>query len=228
MASDDQLWYRLGYVFERAREQPGEAGHALTDLVDRVRDKVPGKGAAKKRKRPTFPLASADQLVTAGLAAAAGRLLAAWQPGRRTGVGDLVRGAVTGVGAALLVELVRPLLRGERGRPTIDEKTFAHLVAGVAQGLVYAAVVEPRVPGPAALRGAAYGVAEYASAPLGGLSRLFGRATPQGRIPVVGKVLEGVDGRDRAFLEHLAFGVVIGVLYGVGRTSNGMSGDDAE
>ena len=212
MSSDSNPWYRLGYLFAQAREGPSQARGALSELAGRVRDVVPG-GERGGRKSP-FPLPETDQIVAAGLAAVAARLLSVWRPRHSTGVGDLVRAGLTGAGAALLVELARPLLRGERELPSLDDGTFDRIVAGVAQGLVYGAVVEPRLPGPALLRGAAYGAAEYAAGPLGGLGRVFGRATPQGRIPVVGRVLEGMDGRERAFLEHLAFGVVIGVLYG--------------
>lgn len=212
MSSDSNPWYRFGYLLAQAREGPSQARDALSGLAERVRDVVPG-GERGGRKSP-FPLPETDQIVAAGLAAVAARLLSAWRPRHATGVGDLVRAGLTGAGAALLVELARPLLRGERELPSLDDGTFDRIVAGVAQGLVYGAVVEPRLPGPALLRGAAYGAAEYAAGPLGGLGRVFGRATPQGRIPVVGRVLEGMDGRERAFLEHLAFGVVIGVLYG--------------
>jgi hypothetical protein len=95
-------------------------------------------------------------------------------------------------------------------------------LTGVAQGLAYAAVVEPRLPGPGVLRGAIYGAVEYAVVPLGGLTKLFGKATPQGRLPVVGRVLDRVDAHDRVFLEHLAFGVVIGALYGARGESSGI------
>lgn len=212
MSSDSNPWYRLGYLFAQAREGPTQARDALSGLADRARDVVPG--AAQKGRKSPFPLPDTDQIVAAGLAAVAARLLSAWRPRHSTGVGDLIRAGLTGAGAALLVELARPLLRGDAELPSLDDGTFDRIVAGVAQGLVYGAVVEPRIPGPGLLRGALYGAAEYAAVPMGGLGRVFGRATPQGRIPVVGRVLEGMDGQDRAFLEHLAFGVVIGVLYG--------------
>jgi hypothetical protein len=212
MSSDSNLWYRLGYLLAQAREGPSQARGALSELAGRVRDVVPGSERGG-RKSP-FPVPEADQIVAAGLAAVAARLLSAWRPRHSTGVGDLVRAGLTGAGAALLVELARPLLRGERELPSLDDGTFDRIVAGVAQGLVYGAVVEPRLPGPGLVRGVVYGAAEYAAVPLGGLGRVFGRATPQGRLPVVGRVLEALDRRDRAFLEHLAFGVVIGVLYG--------------
>lgn len=212
MSSDSNPWYRLGYLFAQAREGPTQARDALSGLAERARDVVPGAGR-EGRKSP-FPLPDTDQIVAAGLAAVAAQLLSVWRPRHSTGVGNLIRAGLTGAGAALLIELARPLLRGDAELPSLDDGTFDRIVAGVAQGLVYGAVVEPRLPGPGLLRGAVYGAAEYAAGPMGGLGRVFGKATPQGRIPVVGRALEGSDGRDRAFLEHLAFGVVIGVLYG--------------
>ncbi|MEX2466887.1 MAG: hypothetical protein WD995_08245 [Gemmatimonadota bacterium] len=219
MSSDTQFWHRIGYALERAKEGPSEAGSALSGLTDRVRKASPRKTA--ERVSP-FPLPDTDHLVALGLTALAGKLLSAWKPRHDTGVTDLLRAGLTGAGAALLVELARPLLKGDRELPVLDGETFDRVLTGVAQGLAYAAVVEPRLPGPGAVRGALYGVAEYAVVPLGGLAKVFGRATPQGRVPVLGNVLERVDARDRAFLEHLAFGVVIGALYGVRSEKSGI------
>jgi hypothetical protein len=129
---------------------------------------------------------------------------------------------ITGAGAAVIVELARPLLRGERSLPELDEGTFDRVLEGIAQALAYAAVVEPRLGGPGVLRGAAYGAAEYAALPLGGLARVFGRATPQGRIPIAGRLLEGLGDADRSFLEHLAFGAVMGALYGTDDENSGI------
>jgi hypothetical protein len=222
MSSDTQFWHRIGYALERAKDAPSDATSILSGLTERVREASPRKGA--ERKSP-FPLPETDQLVAVGLTAIAGRLLAAWRPRHSTGITDLLKAGLTGAGAALLIELARPLLRGERGVPSIDEETFDRMLTGVAQGLAYAAVVEPRLPGPGMLRGAVYGAVEYAVVPLGGLAKLFGKATPQGRLPVLGQVLDRVDAKDRAFLEHLAFGVVIGALYGTRGDSSGIRFD---
>lgn len=219
MPSDDQFWHRMGYMLERAKGQPAEATSALSGLADRLRGAAPGNAAG--RGTP-FPLPDTDQLVAVGLTALAGRLIAAWKPRHDTGVFDVLRAGLTGAGAALLIELVRPLLEGDGDVPVIDEETFDHMLAGAAQGLVYGAVVEPRLPGPGVLRGAVFGAAEYAVMPMGGLAKVFGKATPQGRLPALGHVLNRGATRERAFLEHLAFGVVIGVLYGVRGDNKGI------
>lgn len=219
MSSEDQFWHRIGYAIERAKGRPAEANSALAGLAARMGIAAPGKTAAR---RSPFPLPDTDQLLAVGLTALAGRVLAAWKPRHDTGVFDLLRAGLAGAGAALLVELARPLLTADRDLPAIDEETFNRVLAGVAQGLVYGAVVEPRLFGPGVLRGALYGTAEYAVVPLGGLAKVFGKATPQGRIPAIGRVLDHVDARERAFLEHMAFGVVIGALYGVQRDKRGI------
>ena len=100
------------------------------------------------------------------------------------------------------------------------------MIAGVAQGLVYAAIVEPRTPGPALLKGALYGSVEYAADPLGGLAAVFGGQTPQARIPVIGDFLDGLDAHDRAFIEHLVFGIALALLYDPSPSSNGIPDDD--
>jgi hypothetical protein len=219
MSSHTQFWHRIGYALERAKESPAGASSTLSGLASRLRTESSGK--AHERSSP-FPLPGTDQLVAVGLTAVAGRLLSAWRPRHDTGLFDLVRAGLAGAGAALLMELARPLLKGEQDVPVIDAETFDRVVSGVAQGLAYAAVVEPRLPGPAVLKGALYGAAEYAVVPMGGLAKVFGRATPQGRLPVLGRVLERIDAGDRVFLEHVAFGAVIGALYGARGASNGI------
>ncbi|NIX22339.1 MAG: hypothetical protein GWN07_21900, partial [Actinobacteria bacterium] len=72
----------------------------------------------------------------------------------------------------LLADLVRPLLRDDADLPGIDRDTAEHMLAGLGQGLIYGGVVEPRVPGPALVKGALFGSLEYAVHPLGGLSGL--------------------------------------------------------
>ena len=142
----------------------------------------------------------------------------------------LLRAGVSGAAAALLVELVRPLLHGEARLPVLDEGTKDRLLAGAGQGLVYGAVVEPRLPGPALLKGAAYGSVEYAVDPFGGLYRLLGPHAPLRRIPGVGAFLDDLDPHDRAYLEHVTFGIALSLLYESGSSprSSGITEDEEE
>jgi hypothetical protein len=89
-------------------------------------------------------------------------------------------------------------------------------------------VIEPRVPGPSVLKGALFGSAEYAADAAGGLVRILGAHAPQRRLPFVGRMLEAIDPHDRVYLEHLAFGVALAILYGSSVPSNGMFADEAD
>jgi hypothetical protein len=89
-------------------------------------------------------------------------------------------------------------------------------------------VIEPRVPGPSALKGALFGSAEYAADAAGGLARILGAHAPQRRLPFVGRMLEEIDSHDRVYLEHLAFGVALALLYGSSAPSNGIVSDDED
>ena len=219
MASDDNIWYRIGHALERARHS-----------VPAPPDIAPGSGddgdddGGHLVPRPDIP--SSDELIAAGVTLLVDRALDGW--GRRAdpGIGGLVRAAAAGAVAALLVDLVRPLLRDDAALPGIDGETAGHMLAGLAQGLVYGGVVEPRVPGPALLKGALYGTAEYAVHPFGGLSGILGSHTPHRKIPFVGHLLDDLDGEDRAYLEHLVFGIALALIYESSPSSSGMVPDE--
>ena len=127
-----------------------------------------------------------------------------------------------GAAAALFVEIVGPLLKGERFVGAIDRGTGEKMLVGAGQGLVYGAVIEPRVPGPALMKGALYGSAEYAVDPMGGLSHLLRGHSPQGKLPIVGALLDDLDPHDRAYVEHVMFGIALAVIYGSSPSSNGI------
>ena len=145
-----------------------------------------------------------------------------WKPQRKASTLRLLRAGAAGAAAALLVDMLRPLIRGEPGVGPLDKETVDRLIAGIGQGLVYGAVVEPRIPGPTLVKGALYGTAEYAVDPVGGLSRLLGPHAPQHRLPVIGHLLEDLDPYDRAYAEHMGFGVALALLYGSSPSSNGI------
>jgi hypothetical protein len=217
MATEKSLWFRIGYALERAKHPVPSAGKRLTGLAERAREKLPRRGdEGEGQGLPT------DDLVSAGLVLVAGKLLDAWRPRREAGLHALLHAAVAGAGAALLLDLVRPLLAGRPAVAPFDGETGERLLAGVGQGLLYGAVVEPRLPGPPLLKGALFGSAEYAADPAGGLSRLVGGHAPLQRLPLVGHLLHGLEDHDRTYLEHLTFGIALAVLYGSSPSNNGI------
>lgn len=215
MSSDKSIWYRLGHALERARHRAPSPRDAHSEGSEGRRTVV---------SRPDIP--SSDELMAAGIALAVDKALGGW--GRRTdpGFAQLVRAAAAGAVAALLVDLVRPLLRDDADLPSVDADTAERMLAGLGQGLVYGGVVEPRIPGPALLKGALYGSLEYTVHPMGGLSGILGSHTPQRRIPFFGDLLEGLDEEDWAYLEHLVFGIVLALIYESSPSSNGMRPDE--
>ncbi len=224
MASDEDFWYQVGYALERWKRNPAWARDGLAGIAERARRSSPRRAAQRAADLP-FP--GSDRLVGAALAALLAPALALWKPRHRPTPASLAAAGLAGAGTAAIVDLVLPMLRGERA-PEVDRETADRILSGLADGLVYGAVAEPRLPGPALLKGALFGAAEYAVAPLGGLGRLFGRATPHGRLPFVGKLLTGLDRRERALVEHVVLGVVMATLYRLGSASSGISPEDGE
>lgn len=175
-----------------------------------------------REREPRQPIPSADELMSAGVAVVVDRVLAGWSGRKAPSFSKLLRAAAAGATAAVLVDLLRPLLAEEGAFPGLDRETADRVLAGVGQGLVYGSIVEPRVPGPALIKGALYGSAEYATEPVGGLHGLLGAHVPQNRLPIVGDVFDVVAPHDRAFLEHLVFGITLALLYESSSSSNGI------
>ncbi len=218
MASDTSIWYQLGHALERARHaapKPRDVGS--------VSDEDDG-GAPVAIPRPEIP--SSDELMAAGIALVVDKALEGWTGRRQPGLMLLLRAAAAGAAAALLTDLIRPLLRADADLPGLDPDTAGRILAGLGQGLVYGGVIEPRVPGPALFKGALYGSVEYAMNPVGGLTGVLGSHTPQRKIPFVGDLLDGLDGDDRAYLEHLVFGIALALIYESSPSSNGILPDD--
>jgi len=181
-----------------------ESRRAIPGLADRKHagERHPERGSADERRparRPgAEPIPSTDELVAAGLAVVVDRVLASWSGRRAPGFTRLLRAAAAGATASVLSDLVRPLVTGSRDRAPIDQGTVDRMLAGAGQGLLYGAVVEPRLPGHAVVKGAVYGSAEYWTDPMGGLSHLLGGHAPQRHLPVLGEVLDGLEDRERA------------------------------
>lgn len=208
----------MGYALERARSRAEPSGD---ESIDRPAEARRGESP----EGPDWP--TADDLIASGVAALAGRVLSAWRPARKVTFNRLLRASLAGAGAALLVDLVRPLLHGRAELPQIDRETGTHMLAGASQGLLYGATVEPRVPGPPLFKGAVFALAEYMAYPAGGLTHLLGAQTPQGRLPVIRDMIDELEPRDREYLEHLAFGVALAVMCGASTAANGQGRGDA-
>lgn len=235
MASETSFWYRVGHAIESARLSTSQIGRKLPGLGDRTRAAparstalVDAKGGAEAVEDAREDASPFDDLVWTAVAALAARMLDAWRPSRRAGVGGLLKAGAAGAAAALVLELLKPLLSNGRELPALDRDTGERILAGVGQGLLYGAVVEPRVPGPALVKGALFGSAEYAANPTGGLAALLGQHAPLARVPLVSDLFEGLERQERVYAEHLVFGVTLALLYGSSRSSNGIVVDEVE
>jgi hypothetical protein len=223
MPSEESLWFRLGYALERARHAAPSAGKRLDGLAARGR-----------RARAFAPRDEAgaglptEELLSEGLATIAGKVLDFWRPRREMRFSRLLRAAAAGAGAALVLDLAKPLFQGRRKLGVPDARTVDRVLAGLAQGLVYGSVIEPRLPGPAFLKGALFGSAEYAARGAGGIAHLLRAHASYALLPVIGYLLEDIDPHDRDYLEHLVFGIVVGLLYGSSPSSNGIAVDDED
>jgi hypothetical protein len=153
-----------------------------------------------------------DALLTVGAGSVLTRVLSLWPSRRGPGLFRLFRAGAAGAAAAFLAELARPVLTGKKAETPLEEKLTDILLAGAGRGLLYAALVEPRIPGPPLLQGAAYGGLEYALMPWGGLGEVAGSRTPQGKIPALAVLLKD-RGADEQLVEHLAFGIALALLY---------------
>jgi len=220
MDETKDIWFRIGYALERARTEP-PAGR-LRGLLERLDG---GRGTEAKDERP--PRArqrsegaraaganeALDALLTAGAGALAARLLGLVPARSRPGPLALFKAGASGAGAAFLRELLDPLLRGRLARPRLGSEVTDALLAGAVRGLLYGAVLEPRLPGPAVLRGVVYGSAEYAVSPWGGLSRLMGAGAPHRRFPLLAALSEQRALGEDSYLDHVVFGVALALFY---------------
>jgi hypothetical protein len=214
--SDTSLWYRLGYALERGRSPtPRTRLKALAERLPRRNDAHDGVSRPGRRGHRNDDDAAGrgavDFLLAAGAGTLTARVLELWPSRGSPGVLALLRAGLAGAGAVLLRRLLAPILEGER--PGLDDDVAEALAAGAARGLLYAAVIEPRLPGGPVLQGAVYGSVEYAVSPWGGLTKMLGKHAPHRRVPMLAGLFEGYDPSDDTYLDHLAFAVSLAVLY---------------
>ncbi|MGW8265170.1 MAG: hypothetical protein ACWGSQ_02315 [Longimicrobiales bacterium] len=221
MPRNEDLWYRIGYALEAARQRlppapPPESGVRKGKgpaPLPAAGEKI--ASALRKAQNRTMDEASSkilDAFLTVGAGTVLTRLLSFWPGRRRPGLLRLLKAGAAGAAASFLAELVRPALTGEASARTLEEELTDILLSGAGRGLLYAAIVEPRVPGPSILQGTTYGALEYALTPWGGLEGLAGQAAPHRKIPVLSVLLQN-RGEEEQFLEHLAFGIALALLY---------------
>lgn len=197
MQHNEDVWYRIGYALETARS----------------RLPVPQDG---DRRKPSLKDDTSHKLLDALLAVGGGailtRVLSLWPGRRRPGLFSLLRAGAAGAAASFLVELIRPALVGEEREGSLEDELSDILLSGAGRGLLYASIVEPRIPAPPVVQGSAFGALEYALTPWGGLEELTGKEAPHRKVPVLSILLRS-RGEEEQFLEHLAFGIALALLY---------------
>ena len=201
MQTKENLWYRVGYALETVRKHLPEAlGEVSTELTP----------AGTKTPHGSHKVLTT--LLTAGAGSIVARAVSLWPSRNAPGVFRLFRAGAAGAAAAFLAELVRPVLTGKKADSALEEELTDILFAGVGRGLLYAALVEPRIPGGPILQGAVYGGLEYALTPWGGLGELAGSKTPLGGFPALSVLLKD-RGADEELVERIAYGVALALLY---------------
>jgi hypothetical protein len=197
MPKKEDLWYRVGYALEAVRSRLP----APKDGEGRTPAPV---GDASHKVLDAFLAVGAGSVLT--------RIVSLWPGRKRPGLFRLLRAGAAGAAASFLTELAKPALSGRKARRPMEEELTDILFAGIGRGLLYAALVEPRLPGPPLLQGTAYAALEYLLSPWGGLGELAGSEAPQGKVPALSILLKD-RGDNEEFVERLAFGVALAILY---------------
>ena len=231
------IWYQLGYALESARHGAQSAreirsakkappvGKGRSTGEARSARNTPGEATDPERRPVSRPVSSTvDQLIATGTGVLGDRLFSI-MVGQRPGTLRLTRAALAGAGAALALSLFR---NGKNGTPRAGQSPrdpTVELLTGAARGMLYGAVLEPRLPGSPLLRGATYGVMEFVTSPFGGLDGILGASSPHRTMPIVAALLgannSGGESGAESIADHVAFGVTLGLLYGEGRPRRG-------
>ena len=180
-----------------------------------------GGADTRRPEDPSRPQNAGSGLVAGALAALAAGLVrgasARRAPLRRR---ILARGALAGAGAAGALLILRHLSarRTERGSDDGDASgnLAGELLAGAGRGIIYAALLDPYLPGSPPLRGALVGTAHYLAAPLGGLFVRMQEYSPIRRVPLVSALLDVGTAPDAPFQDFLLEGVLLALMYGNG------------
>lgn len=222
MPPKQNYWFHLGYALERLRSISPGATEAVRILKDR-----PGPAGHNTSEDARINWLPLKELATPEAMAILSKLLRTWKPRHKTALGSLVRAGAAGAVSALILDLISPAVRNSEA-PKLDRETGDRLLAGIRQGLLYGAILEPKMPGPTVLKGALYGTIEYAVNPMGGLSQLLAAHDSEHPHSALENFLEEFDSHNRSYAEHVIFGVILALLYGSSASSNGIFVEDEE
>jgi hypothetical protein len=213
------IWYQVGYALESARHGVRSAQEAQSPGNVRSAKKDPPTGKGRSAK-PSPASSTVDHLIATGTGILGDRLFSIVS-GRRPGSLRLTRAALAGAGAALALSLFRNGKNGTSGNGSAPHDPTAEILTGAARGMLYGAVLEPRLPGSPLLRGATFGVMEYVTSPFGGLDGILGASSPHRTMPIIAALLGPTDSMALSIADHVAFGITLGLLYGRGSARRG-------
>ena len=204
--SSKNLWYQLGYALETARRRASaprkvsaeaDDGHAPSSTPVRNRLLAGGGGAVAHR-------------LVSGLADS------------RPGTLRTARAALAGAGAGFLLSLLRsdpePSSMQTKGA---GPDPVTELLKGAGRGICYGSLLKLHLPGPPMVRGAACGIIEYVTVPLGGLDSVLGAASPQSITSLLALLSAAEEVPAGSLADHVAFGAAFGLFYGEGGERRG-------
>lgn len=225
--NDGSIWYTLGRTMQAARALLPDPEVVPTPEEDE--EESPARTPAGGGPDP------AASLLTGAFAALVTAGLVKWARNHPPSARRLARGAIAGAAAAGLVLVGRAFLEARRlesrrgteldedydgdglddRRPDDDRPDLpTTLLAGAGRGVLYAAFLDPLLPGPPILKGAIVGSAEHFATPLGGLYSALEPLSPLRRVPIVSSLLEVRSDTVDPYLVHLLNGVLLGLLCG--------------
>ncbi len=206
------FWHTVGYTAERARSAVGDSGGGVTREGARENGggNVPGNQGAE---RPMFSSAL-GRFAVATAASVGVRLMEKWLVRKAPGIPRLLRGATAGVGAAGILAATRHVM-GVRIRDDAAEPDLLdELLEGAGHGLVYAALVDPNLPGPPIFKGLVLGTVEHFTSPWGGVLAPLQGAAPHSKVPGLERLLSPLDVVERPLFDHLLYATLLAALYG--------------
>lgn len=181
----------------RKSEPDPDGGTTAARLRERVEDRLPAPGPV-------------GTVVASALTAAGAKALQGWARSRKPRLNRILRGAAAGAGAAGLVYAARRFVVADAREMDLTDE----VLAGAGKGVIYAALVDPLLPGPPLVRGALMGTADYLLAPWGGLISRLQSLSPARKLPLVSTLLETGDAEDDPYVAFLLYGVALAVLHG--------------